>query len=100
MSYVRSRPAVRLEARSIDYVPQAERRGGSAGLWPIWFTGSTHLTTMAVGVIGISLGLGLVWTALAILAGSALGTLIVSGHAAQGPRLGLPQLIQARSQFG
>jgi purine-cytosine permease-like protein len=99
MSYVRSRPAA-LEVRSIDYVPQAERRGGSSGLWPIWFTGSTHLTTMAVGIIGISLGAGLFWTALAILAGSALGTLIISGHAAQGPRLGLPQLIQARSQFG
>ena len=89
-----------MEKRSIDYVPLAERRGHGRSLWPIWFAGSTHLTTMAVGLIGIGLGGGLFWTAIAILAGSALGTLIVAGHAAQGPRLGLPQLIQARTQFG
>lgn len=99
MSHIRPRPAA-LEARSIDYVPLAERRGHSRGLWPIWFAGSTHLTTMAVGIIGISLGASLLWTAIAILAGSALGTLIIAGHSAQGPRLGLPQLIQSRSQFG
>jgi purine-cytosine permease-like protein len=89
-----------MEIRSIEYVPLAERRGHGKGLWPIWFTGSTNLTTMAVGLIGIGADAGLFWTALAIVAGSALGTLIVAGHGAQGPRLGLPQLIQARSQFG
>jgi purine-cytosine permease-like protein len=99
MSYIRPRPAA-LEVRSIDYVPLAERRGHSRGLWPIWFAGSTHLTTMAVGIIGVSLGASLIWTAIAILIGSALGTLIIAGHSAQGPRLGLPQLIQSRSQFG
>lgn len=99
MSHIRPRSAA-LEARSIDYVPLAERRGHSRGLWPIWFAGSTHLTTMAVGIIGVSLGASLLWTAIAILTGSALGTLIIAGHSAQGPRLGLPQLIQSRSQFG
>jgi len=89
-----------VEARSIDYVPLAERHGRSRGLWPIWFTGSTHLTTMAVGIIGISLGGSPLWSAIAILVGCAIGTLIVALHSAQGPRLGLPQLIQSRSQFG
>lgn len=99
MSHIRPR-SVALEARSIDYVPLAERRGHSRGLWPIWFAGSTHLTTMAVGIIGGSLGGSLLWTVIAILIGSALGTLIIAGHSAQGPRLGLPQLIQSRPQFG
>jgi len=89
-----------METRSIEYVPLAERRGHGRGLWPIWFAGSANLTTMAVGLIGVGTGAGLAWAALAILAGSALGTLIVAGHGPQGPRLGLPQLIQARSQFG
>ena len=89
-----------METRSIEYVPRAERRGHGRGLWPIWFAGSANLTTMAVGLIGVGTGAGLFWAALAILAGSALGTLIVAGHCAQGPRLGLPQLIQARPQFG
>jgi len=89
-----------METRSIEYVPLAERRGHGRGLWPIWFAGSANLTTMAVGLIGVGTGAGLFWAALAILAGSAFGTLIVAGHCPQGPRLGLPQLIQARSQFG
>ena len=89
-----------METRSIEYVPLAERRGHGRGLWPIWFAGSANLTTMAIGLIGVGTGAGLAWAALAILAGSALGTLIVAGHGPQGPRLGLPQLIQARPQFG
>jgi len=57
-----------LEVRSINYVPLAERHGKVWHLWPIWFTGDAHLATIAVGVLGISLGSNLIWTAIAIVA--------------------------------
>jgi NCS1 nucleoside transporter family len=89
-----------IEKRSIDYVPLAERHGRVWHLWPVWFTGGAHLATLAVGVLGIALGGNLLWTAIAVIAGCALGTFFMAFHATQGPQLGLPQMIQSRPQFG
>jgi NCS1 nucleoside transporter family len=89
-----------IEQRSIDYVPLAERHGKVWHLWPVWFSGDAHLATLAVGVIGITLGGNLLWTALAVVAGCALGTFFMAFHSTQGPQLGLPQMIQSRPQFG
>jgi NCS1 nucleoside transporter family len=91
---------MQLEKRSIDYIPLSERHGKVWHLWPVWFTGDAHLATLAVGVIGIGLGGNLLWTAIAVIAGGALGTFFMSFHSTQGPQLGLPQLIQSRPQFG
>lgn len=91
---------VRIESRSIDYVPLRERHGKAWHLWPVWFTGDAHLATLATGAIGITLGGNLLWTAVAIAAGSAFGTFFMAFHSSQGPQLGLPQMIQSRPQFG
>jgi nucleobase:cation symporter-1, NCS1 family len=37
---------------------------------------------------------------LALVVGNALGTIFMSAHSAQGPHLGIPQMIQSRAQFG
>jgi nucleobase:cation symporter-1, NCS1 family len=89
-----------IEQHSIDYVPLKERHGKVWHLWPIWFTGDAHLATLAVGVLGILLGGNLIWTAIAVVSGCAFGTFFMAFHSAQGPQLGLPQLIQSRPQFG
>src|SRR4030081_2317227 len=89
-----------IEKRSIDYVPLAERHGKVWHLWPVWFSGDAHLATLAVGILGISLGGNLLWTAIAVIAGCALGTFFMAFHSTQGPQLGLPQMIQSRPQFG
>ncbi len=89
-----------IEVHSIDYVPHAERHGKVRDLWPVWFSGDANLATLAVGVIGISLGGTMLWTALAVIGGCALGTFFMAFHSTQGPQLGLPQLIQSRPQFG
>jgi len=39
-------------------------------------------------------------TIVAVLLGNAFGTVFMALHASQGPRLGLPQMIQSRAQFG
>jgi nucleobase:cation symporter-1, NCS1 family len=89
-----------LEKRSIDYVPLAERHGKVWHLWPVWFSGDAHLATLTVGVLGIALGGNLLWTAIAVVLGCAIGTFFMAFHSAQGPQLGLPQMIQSRPQFG
>ncbi|MGO9037397.1 MAG: purine-cytosine permease family protein [Steroidobacteraceae bacterium] len=89
-----------IEKRSIDYVPIAERHGKVWHLWPVWFSGDAHLATVATGVVGIALGGNLVWMAVAVILGSALGTFFMAFHSTQGPQLGLPQMIQSRPQFG
>jgi NCS1 nucleoside transporter family len=89
-----------LEKRSIDYVPLAERHGKVWHLWPVWFSGDAHLATLTVGVLGIALGGNLFWTGIAVALGCAIGTFFMAFHSAQGPQLGLPQMIQSRPQFG
>src|ERR1700731_167479 len=89
-----------IETRSIDYVPLAERHGKVWHLWPVWFSGDAHLATLAVGVLGITLGGNLLWTAVAVVAGCLLDTFFMAFHSTQGPQLGLPQMIQSRPQFG
>jgi nucleobase:cation symporter-1, NCS1 family len=89
-----------VEVRSIDYVPVSERHGKPWHLGPVWFQGNAQLSTLAVGAIGVAAGLNLIWALIAIIAGVLVGTLFMAFHSAQGPKLGLPQMIQSRAQFG
>ena len=89
-----------VEIRSIDYVPVTERHGKPWHLGPVWFQGNAQISTLAVGLLGVSLGLNFIWAAIAIIAGVLVGTLFMAFHSAQGPKLGLPQMIQSRAQFG
>lgn len=97
-------PAPRLthaiEAHCVDYIPEAERRGKAWKQGPFWFTCNFNFFSIALGFLGPSLGLSLLWTVVAGAAGAMFGGLFVSLHASQGPRLGLPQMIQSRAQFG
>src|ERR1700755_241003 len=88
-----------VEIRSIDYVPVTERHGKPWHLGPVWFQGNAQISTLAVGLLGVSLGLNFIWAAIAIIAGTLVGTLFMAFHSAQGPKLGLPQMIQSRAQF-
>ncbi|MDQ6934058.1 MAG: cytosine permease [Actinomycetota bacterium] len=89
-----------LEVRSIDYVPLDERHGKLWHLGPLWFMSNAQIATLAVGLISITSGGNLFWSIVSIVAGTLLGTLFMAFHSAQGPQLGLPQMIQSRPQFG
>src|SRR5450830_590391 len=91
---------LKIETRSIDYVPRNERHGKVWHQAPFWFTGNFVLTTLVTGFTGAALGLSLVYAILAIVIGVCLGTFAMAFHANQGPRMGLPQMIQSRAQFG
>src|SRR6201996_9488199 len=89
-----------IEVRSIDYVPLAERHGKLWHLGPLWFMSNAQIATLAVGLVSITTGGNLVWSLAAIVAGTLFGTFFMAFHSAQGPQLGLPQMIQSRPQFG
>jgi NCS1 family nucleobase:cation symporter-1 len=89
-----------VEVRSIDYVPLNERHGKLWHLGPLWFMSNAQIATLAVGLISFFDGGNLVWSLVAIVSGTLLGTLFMAFHSAQGPQLGLPQMIQSRPQFG
>lgn len=89
-----------IEQRSIDYVPRSERHGKVWHQGPFWFTGNFVLPTMVTGFIGPVMGLSVGWSILAVVLGACFGTFFMAFHANQGPRMGLPQMIQSRAQFG
>ncbi|MFF3271791.1 purine-cytosine permease family protein [Streptomyces chrestomyceticus] len=90
-----------VEGRTIDAVPETERHGRPRDLFAVWFAANISPLTIVSGTIApLVFGLGL-WPAVAaVTLGNLLGGFLMALHAAQGPRLGVPQMIQSRGQFG
>ena len=88
------------EVRSIDFIPETERHGKVQNLFFIWFSANMQITTIVTGALGVVLGLNLTGALLAIVIGNVFGAVFMAYHSAQGPKLGIPQMIQSRAQFG
>ena len=90
-----------LEARTIEHIPEDERHGSATQLFTIWFGSNIMLLTVATGVLA-TLVFGLpVWAAaIALVIGNLVGGVVMALHAAQGPQMGVPQMLQTRAQFG
>jgi NCS1 family nucleobase:cation symporter-1 len=90
-----------IERRAIEYIPPAERHGRPNTLFTIWFASNAQITAVATGLLAtVVFGLSLPWSIAAILIGNLVGGLFMAYHSVQGPRLGMPQMIQSRAQFG
>ena len=89
-----------IESHSIDYVPAAERYGTPLRLFTIWFSINLSIVCAAVGTIASGYGLSLCWSIAGLAIGNAIGSVFMAAHSAQGPHLGVPQMIQSRAQFG
>src|ERR1700723_2911880 len=89
-----------IEARSIDYVPVAERHGGLASQFSLWLAANLQITAIVTGALAVIFGGDVFWSLIALLAGQLIGGTVMALHAAQGPQLGLPQMISSRVQFG
>jgi len=92
--------ATAIEIRSIDYVPENERHGKVRHQGPFWFLGNFQPFTLSIGLLAPVFGLTFGWAAVASVLGVLFGTIFMAAHASQGPKLGLPQMIQSRAQFG
>jgi nucleobase:cation symporter-1, NCS1 family len=89
-----------IEVRSIDYIPAAERHGKVRDQFTLWFAATMNIFNIVLGGVAIFLGLDFLWACIAIVLGTVIGLLLVGFHAIQGPKLGVPQMIQSRGQFG
>jgi NCS1 family nucleobase:cation symporter-1 len=93
-------PSVAVETHGIDFVPLAERYGRPSRLFTLWFSVNLTILGVALGTLGVVAGLSFGWVVTALILGNATGTIIMAAHSAQGPQLGVPQMIQSRAQFG
>ncbi len=89
-----------IERRHLDHVPDTEWHGKVWRQGPFWFLGNFQPFTLALAFFGPVVGLNGLWTSIAGIAGILFGAMFMAAHAAQGPTLGLPQMIQSRAQFG
>ena len=65
-----------------------------------WFGGNVNVFNVVMGAVTVSIGLTFWQALIAIAVGTLIGALLIALHATQGPRLGVPQTIQSRGQFG
>lgn len=89
-----------VEQRSIDYIPASERHGRPRSLFAVWFSANTSITAVVTGALMIVFGNSAPWAIVAIVVGNLVGGFFTALHSAQGPQLGVPQMIQSRAQFG
>jgi len=89
-----------VESHSIDIIPDDERGGKVSGQFTLWFATNANVFNFVLGGFAILFGLNVFWALIAMFLGVFLGLAFTSLHAVQGPRLGVPQMIQSRGQFG
>jgi nucleobase:cation symporter-1, NCS1 family len=89
-----------VESRHIDHIPAGARHGRPWHQFAFWFGSNVCVLNVVLGAVTVSIGLTFWWALVAIAAGTLVGALLIALHATQGPRLGVPQTIQSRGQFG
>jgi trigonelline permease len=93
--------ATLVEGETVRHVPEDERTGKPWHLFTLWFGSNCAPLTIATGVLGpVVYHLPIGWTILALIIGNAIGAIFMALHSVQGSRLGVPQMIQTRAQFG
>ncbi|MFT4233091.1 MAG: cytosine permease [Leucobacter sp.] len=92
---------ITFERRHIRPIPEDERQGTTRGLFFVWLGINMLPLTVVTGALGPTIfGLSLGWTMTAVIIGNIVGGIGAALHASQGPQLGIPQMLQARGQFG
>ncbi len=89
-----------VEKHHIDMIPAAARHGKPWQQLPFWAGANINVFNVVLGGVVVAIGLTFWWAVIAIVAGTLAGALFIALHATQGPRLGVPQTIQSRGQFG
>lgn len=89
-----------IERRSIDHIPESERHGKLYSQFTLWMGANLQITAIVTGALAVVLGGDVFWSLIGLFIGQVLGGAVMALHAAQGPKLGLPQMISSRVQFG
>jgi NCS1 family nucleobase:cation symporter-1 len=90
-----------VEPGGAEFIPISERHGKPLQQFWTWVSPNMEFATIFVGIIGVWFFGQSFWMAtLAIVAGSALGSLSMGALAARGPLFGVPQMVLSRIGFG
>ncbi|MFT4065443.1 purine-cytosine permease family protein [Paraburkholderia sp.] len=90
-----------IESNSIEYVAPENRHGKPVDLFTLWFcTNVAPLAVISGATSVLVFHLDVVSAILAIAAGQFFGAIFHALTSAQGPLVGVPQMIQSRAQFG
>ena len=91
----------RIEQHTIYQIPLDQRHGKAHQLFTLWFGANLNVLTVVTGALATTIfHQSFLSGVLAIVLGNLVGTIFMALHAAQGPRLGVPQMVQSRGQFG
>ncbi len=97
----RREQSTRLELSTIQPIPLDQRHGRARDLFTVWFGSNVMLLTVVTGGLAVTaFGLPFVWAVAGLAVGNFAGGIFMALHAAQGPTLGVPQMVQTRGQFG
>jgi NCS1 nucleoside transporter family len=90
-----------IEPGGAEFIPHSERHGKPHGQFWTWVSPNMEFATIFVGMISVWFFGQSFWMAtLAIVLGSALGSLSMGALAARGPLFGVPQMVLSRIGFG
>jgi len=90
-----------VEPGGAEFIPLSERHGRPLGQFWTWVSPNMEFATVFVGFIGVwFFGLSFWMATLAIVLGSALGSVSMGTLAARGPLFGVPQMVLSRLGFG
>jgi NCS1 family nucleobase:cation symporter-1 len=91
----------RVEKHTIYQIPLDQRHGRARHLFTLWFGANMNVLTVVTGALATTVFRQSFLSAVtAILIGNLVGTVFMALHAAQGPRLGVPQMVQSRGNSG
>jgi NCS1 family nucleobase:cation symporter-1 len=92
---------VAVEPGGAEFIPLDERHGRPLDLFWTWMSPNLEFATIFVGVISVLFFQQTFWQAvLAIVVGTALGSLAHGVLSARGPAFGVPQMVLSRVSFG
>jgi nucleobase:cation symporter-1, NCS1 family len=90
-----------VEPGGAEFIPLSERHGKPLQQFWTWVSPNMEFATIFVGVIGVWFFGQSFWMAtLAILLGTALGSVSMGALATRGPLFGVPQMVLSRIGFG
>ena len=91
---------IAVEPGGAEFIPLNERHGRPLQLFWTWTSPNMEFATVFVGLLGILLGLSFWETFLAIVIGTALGSITQGILSTSGPQYGVPQMVLSRRGFG
>ncbi len=90
-----------VEQHTIYQIPLDQRHGKAPHLFTLWFGANMQVLTIVTGALATTVfHQSFLSGVAAILVGNIVGAVFMALHAAQGPQLGVPQMVQSKGQFG